>query len=382
MIDVPKSNDDAFVHVPRALTREHIEMALGRALDRDIAVSQCATTNLCSGKFGGVSNSGSTVLRLDLAFVNGETHSVVAKILSPAAVNLFKIDCRFDSREGEIKWAEWWGEQGVPFVPVVYDTRFDQVTREFWILQEYFTQVGWDDVQVSGMKHFSVDEERLAHLFQHAADLHSHSAGKLEDLLRIFPDTGIKHACQCLPAAIADGIAALCEDTSLCNTIGLSEDEKKTLRSLVDAIENRPAWVDGWQYVCVSNDLAPDNFALRISKEQPQYVTFDWSAAYLAPMEQDMELLLWRLRELDAGARDRLLPLYLESYAERTGQSIDQQDFANRMPWAPFLFHVRMIAEHAECLRWVPHQTLSREFIHGMIKYCSTLRKQLKNEDA
>ena len=68
---------------------------------------------------------------------------VVAKILSPCAVNVFKPDCRFGSRTREVRWAAWWGRQDVTWAPVVYDTRADVRSREFWIIQEYFPQIGW-----------------------------------------------------------------------------------------------------------------------------------------------------------------------------------------------------------------------------------------------
>jgi len=141
-IKAPPGNDDAFVYVPRGLNQQYLGAVMSRALTQEVSVSQCSAINLCAGNFGGVSNSGATVLRLSLKLSNGDTQDVVAKILSPAELNLFKIDHRFDAREAEIQWAGWWGRQGVPFVPKVYDTRANRVAREFWVIQEYFPQVG------------------------------------------------------------------------------------------------------------------------------------------------------------------------------------------------------------------------------------------------
>ena len=189
MISVPHSSDDIFVCVPPRLNAAHLASVLSRRLGRDTTISGCKATNLCAHNWGGVSNSGAIVLRLSLTLDDGHTHDLVAKILSPDPVNLFKVDCRFSSRRAEVAWAEWWGKQNVTWVPVTYDTRANMRAREFWIIREHFPQVGWpgfDPGKAKRMGHFSADTGRLRALVRQIARLHAHSRLRIEELRSIF----------------------------------------------------------------------------------------------------------------------------------------------------------------------------------------------------
>jgi hypothetical protein len=310
-----------------------------------------------------------------LQLSDGHRLDVVAKILSPAELNLFKIDHRFDAREAEVRWARWWGQQDVPFVPVVYDARGDRTSREFWIIQEFFPQVGWPDVPGTRDKAFPADLGRLGDLFSHAAEIHAHSARGINELRALFPAEGIRQGHDCSPTAIADCLASLADGSGPVGTLELTAAERASLQELIEAVRHRPKWVDEWCCVCVNNDLAADNFALRTRDSRTNYVTFDWGTACLGPMERDIDLLLFRIRKTASEHEGHLLSRYLEVYQGQTGQRIDRDAFTARMPWARLLHHLRMIAEHAISLAWIPHQTRSRERIHMFIPYCSKLLK-------
>jgi hypothetical protein len=118
--------------------------------------------------------------------------------------------------------------------------------------------------------------------------------------------------------------------------------------------------------VCVTADWAPDNLGVR----GKQLVSFDWGTTRLAPMEEDIDVLLGRL-ELGEQAKWEWVRHYLSIYAAETGRQIDDRVFRARLPWARFLVTLRYLVEHANCLRWVPYQTRSREFIHLFIRLCS-----------
>ena len=84
--------------------------------------------------------------------------------------------------------------------------------------------------------------------------------------------------------------------------------------------------MDEWDVVCVNRDIAPDNFGLRESDQGQTLVTLDWGTAHLAPMEEDIEVVLGRL-DIDREATKELLSHYLQTYAERTGHQIEYQAF-------------------------------------------------------
>ena len=367
MILLSRSKDHVFVYVPPGLDRPYLEQVLSRSLSRDVLISSCKTTNLCASAWGGVSNSGATVLRLSLDLGRAGPFDVVVKILSPDPVNLFKGDYLFDSRISEVAWARWWGQQGVPFVVKVYGTRADPGRRTFWILQEYLPQVGWRDVPVEGMKHFATDQHRLQQLFAQVAVLHAYSRIQIDELLSLFSGKGIRPGYLCTPPDLLHALFGLLDDASFLEQTDVTEEECRLLESYCRAVEGRPAWVDEWDVVCVTADWAPDNFGIRDGDQTQVPVTFDWGTTRLAPMEEDLWLLLFRLKELDEQVRQDLVRHYLQVYAGRTGRQIDYQSFMARLPWANFLVHLRYIAEHAHILRWVPCQSRSREFLHLFI---------------
>jgi hypothetical protein len=188
----------------------------------------------------------------------------------------------------EIAWAKWWGEQGVPWVPRVYATRLDRTAREFWILQEYFPQVGWADAVLENAKLFNNNRGRL--LLNHAADLHAHSRERIDELLRLFPDDW-----PCVPSLVTNVTEAV-TDASFLASIGVSDHERTMIEHCCHAVERRPEWVDEWELVCVTADIAPDNVGVRRSGTVEELVTFDWSATGLAPMEAEIDVMLGRLR--------------------------------------------------------------------------------------
>jgi len=311
---------------------------------------------------------------LSLVLQDGDTVDLAAKILSPDAVNLFKIDCHFDSREEEIAWARWWGQQDVAFAGRVYGTRCSRRFREFWIIQEYFPSIGWEDVAVSGLKHFVAEPDRLRLLSEHAADIHAHSRQHIDQLMALFP-------CR-TPEETLDILRSVLDDADFQALAGLGADQCRMLEGQCVAAEQRPHWVDTWELVCVTNDLSPDNFALRKEGDGEQMVTFDWGTAHLAPMELDIDLLLRRIHRMDEGTTSELLAHYLDAYADKVGHYIDEETFRARMPWARFLFHQRLIADHVRSLRWAPHQTRSRESIRFFIGLCSQMLQELSGGDA
>lgn len=187
------------------------------------------------------------------------------------------------------------------------------------------------------------------------------------------------NSSQRLPADTLTILRSVLDDSEFQTLVGLNTANCKMLEAECMVAEHRPSWVDEWDLVCVSNDLAPDNFGLRPG-EPNQLVTFDWSATCIAPMELDIDLLLRRLGRVDAGVRTELLGKYLSAYANVTGRKVDGDLFRARMPWARFLFHQRMIADHVRALRWVSHQTRSREFIRMFIGLCDKMLRELPNQ--
>ncbi len=378
MISVPHSSDDVFVHVPPRLNLAYLAKALSRRLGRDITIADCATTNLCASNWGGVSCSGATVLRLSLTLDGGDTLDLVAKILSPDPVNLFKVDIRFSSRLAEVAWADWWGSQDVTWVPVIYDTRAEMRAREFWIIHEYFPQVGWpgfDATKPKGPGHFSADTGRLRKLMRQVALLHAHSRPRIEELRGILPGDDGKDACpsQTLQSWLTQAVA----DSSFLSGIGVTDEERVSLDALGDALAHVPEWVEQWDVVCVTGDWAPDNLGIRDGNDS-EFVTFDWGTTRLAPMEEDIDVLLRRIKDVGSAQKENLLAHYLDIYADKTGRRIELAEFRARIPWARFFAHLRYLLGHIEALRWVPYQTRSREFVHLFTGYCKSLLEECR----
>jgi len=378
VIELAGSGQHAFVHIPPRLDVTYLEGVLSRSLDRPTAITACKATNLCAWNEWGVSNSGATVLRLDLDLVDGTSTTVKAKILSPDTINPFKPDCRFDARLPEIAWARWWGKQGVSFAPIVYDTRADPAAREFWIVEEFFPQVGWSDFPADvpkGMGHFRANPDRLTTLFEHVAQLHSYSWHQRAALLERFSGTEIHPGYLCTPAMLVDALVRLLDDKSFLAKHRITTDECHLVASYVETVAQRPDWVDSWDVVCVTADWGPDNFGVRDPGQENELVIFDWGTTRLAPMEEDLDVLLTRLGDVEQDTRRHLVQRYLQVYGERTGRQIDQQTFVARLPWARFLVTLRYMAEHLNDLRWVGYQSRSEEMVHFFVGLCEGLHK-------
>ena len=355
-----------FVNVPPRLNLAYLADVLSRKLGRDITIADCATRNLCADSWGGVSCSGATVLRLSLTLDGGETLDLVAKILSPDPVNLFKIDVRFSSRLAEVAWARWWGNQDVPWVPVTYDTRADMRAREFWIIREHFPQVGWPGLDATTLEdpdHFPADTSRLRTLMRQVALLHAHSRSRVEEL-RAMPNAcnGVSVGA-CSSQTLQSWLGQAVEDSSFLSDIGVTDEERESLDAFGDALTRVPEWVEHWDVVCVTGDWKTDNFAVRDGNEG-ELVTFDWGTARLAPMEEDLYVVLVRIKGVDSAQKEDLVAYYLDVYADKTGRRIEPAEFRARIPWASFFAHLGYLLGHIEALRWVSYQTRSREFVH------------------
>jgi hypothetical protein len=367
---------DVFVHVPSRLNLPYLEGVLSRARGRDVRIARCETTNLCGGKWR-VSNSGATVLRLGLTLSDGERLDLVAKFLSPDPLNLFKIDVRFSARLAEVAWAAWWAKHNVPWVPVTYDTRSDVPAREFWILHEYFPQVGWRGMAQKELRSDSPGADNLRCLLRQAAALHAHSRMRIDELRALF-GAGPEASAGARPSAVLRRrLMRAVEDAAFLSTIGVTDEERESVQVLCEALGDLPPWVEEWDEVCVTSDWAPDNFGIRAGRPD-ELVTFDWGTARLAPMEDDINVIQLRLKGVEAEERRWLLSYYLEAYEAAGGRRIEIDEFQARLPWAWLLTHIRMIAEHIEALRWIPYQTLSRDKVHLFTGVCGKLLAQCR----
>jgi hypothetical protein len=192
LFDFSRKPEDIFVYIPLTLNRDYLVEIINRHLGEQNQILHVKTENVCADMFGGVACSGATVISMQVKLSNGKTLNLAAKILSPDPVNLFKIDCRFDSRIVEIRWTDWWGRRGKPWSPNVYDTVLNLIQREFWIIREFYPQIGWPDVPESEWGRFSLDADRLRLLVETVAEMHAESAMNIMELQRLFPEPGIR----------------------------------------------------------------------------------------------------------------------------------------------------------------------------------------------
>lgn len=232
-------------------------------------------------------------------------------------------------------------------------------------MQEFLPEIGGEK---------SLDEDMGKALLSHAADLHAYSSVRIEELKDLFPG-----AWQSLPNVVAEVTRAV-EDSSFLTFIGISEQERKQILECCKALERRPTWVEEWERVCVTLDIAPDNVGIRRSDGQEQLVTFDWSAATLAPMEAELDVIMMRLQFDAPELKEKLIRYYLEAYAARTGRLLSQEVFQLRLPWIKFALHLERIAGCLETLRWVPHVIGPRNYIHLCVEICTELLDQLAFE--
>lgn len=358
-VTLPPDQTSEYVCIPSALSLKYLEGVVSRALGEAVVVAGCTATNLCAAAAERVSDSGATILHLALELSGGHAFELVAKILSPDSTNIFKIDRRFTSRRWEVALMRWWGLQSLPNVPVVYDTRADPIAREYWILHEYFPCVGH---AAGRMGHADV-----ARLAGHVAALHAYSGerlGELETLLDAI-EPGDPRA----PGQLIAVLRHAAMESELVAISGLSDAELGVLSACCDAIQDRPAWVNEWDTVCVNRDFSARNAAVRDCDGRGQLVSFDWGAAQLGPAEADLEVLLGRDFAGDAGARDVLVREYLRAYADLTGREIAYEMFMARVPWARLMVELRYIVGHLSSLQWMRWQSRSPFLIHGLVRY-------------
>ena len=155
------------------------------------------------------------------------------------------------------------------------------------------------------------------------------------------------------------------DDDGIQQVIGINTTERDQLRQHRDVLAQRPAWLDQWITVLSTNDIKPDNFGFRDGRpDQPVFL--DFGAARLAPMEEELTLMLDRL-EVDHIMRDDILTTYLNHLAQAGGPKIHINDLLRRLPWAMPVLLLRSLIEQADALRWVPHQDRSKGFIHHVI---------------
>jgi len=374
LLAFPREPDDLFVHVPLTLNQDYLEEILSRYLGEPVRILQVQSENVRAGYYGGVACSGSTVVSVRLDLSNGKEMHLAVKILSPDPVNLFKIDCRYDSRIAEIRWTNWWGGREKAWAPIVYDTHMDLEQREFWILREFFPQIGWPDVTETEWGHFGLEDVRLRLMVETVAEMHAESTLAIEELRRLFSEPGIRQGGECrfvdLEAAL-DGVIA---DEWLFQVVGMGEQERDQIKTYRERIADRPDWLEAWRIVCVNADLKPGNLAFR-SNEARQPVLFDFGAARLAPMELELSLLLERL-DADDALTETVLTWYIDRFHACTGDRISVADVRRRLPWAKPLLFLRSLVEHADALRWVQWQDRSKGVIRFFIQAVGRLLDQ------
>ena len=357
MIALPPGQTSEYVYIPRGLSLGYLQGVLRRALGDSITISGCTAFNLCTGNDERVSDSGATVLHFVLDLSDGRVFQLVAKVLSPDSVNIFKIDRRFEARRWEVALIRWWGKQDIPHIPAIYNTRADASSREYWILYEYFPRVGW-----SAGRAGTADVVQLA---EHIAYLHAYSRQRLEELGSLLD--GIAPGDLRTPDLLLDALARAMADGDLVAIAGLSGDELAVLSGCRNVIKHRPAWVDRWDIVCANRDFSASNTAVRDAGGRKQLVSFDWGAAHLGPAEEDFDVLLGRDFATDTDAKENLVRRYLRAYADLTGRSIERDEFVARIPWARLMVTLRYVVEHLNSLKWMRWQSRSVHLIHALI---------------
>ena len=370
MIALPHDEDSTYVYIPRSLNQEYLEKVLARSLGKDATILSCKTTNLCASMPERVSNSGSTILLLTLELRSGLPLHIVAKILCPDILSTSiwsRGDPDFEARKLEIAWTRWWGQQPVNWVPKVYDTHCHVKGREFWVLQEYFPQVGWpgwggrfdddgDDVHT--------DSEYLRALFRQVAVFHAYSSTRIQELLALFPKPW--H-----PQEIPDAIDGLLADSKRLEAIGLAEEEQHVLALCRDAVLRRPDWVDRSEVACVTVDWKLDNFGIRNSDEHHELIMFDYGTTHLAPAESDLELLPMGKYRPTAETIRQLLSHYAQVYSRETGRSIDSDTLMLRIPW------IRLCKTLVGVTNWDPEHPPAGDFARMIVGLCQRTLKEL-----
>ena len=348
---------------------------MSRVIEGDTTITRCTTSNLCASKDLRVSDSGATVLRLTIELADGWSVDVVLKVLSPDSVNIFKIDEKFRARKWEIALMRWWGEQGIPQIPIIYDTRAEHTAREYWILHEYFPHIGWAKKGKSG------DIAAMECLMEHVACLHAYSRKRIEELRALLSGDDTVPGELYTPPALLNALDAVLADANfLTKTVGLSDNELKVISNCMNLISDRPTWVDEWDFVCVNRDFSAINTAVKDTPDGPQLVSFDWGAAHIGPIEHDFDVLLGRDLKVDKPTQDVLVRLYLESYGSLTGHKIDFEIFMARIPWARLTLMLGYTMEHLNTLKWMPWQSRSVYFIHLFLDLAERIAAEIKQK--
>jgi hypothetical protein len=365
MITLQADEDSKYVYIPQGLDKGYLEGVLARSLGREITILNCRTTNLCADLGERVSHSGSTVLHLALELKGEQDLDIVLKILAPDIINPFKGDPDFESRVLEIRWAEWWGRQPVSWVPVTYDTRCHLRSREFWIIQEYFPQIGWHGLpegRADGEGRFRPDPAQWRLLFRQMALLHAHSARNIDELLRLFPEPWDHRM-------LPDRIEEMLSDPDRLALLKATAEERSTLEACRHGVRQRPPWADDWPPVCVTRDWKAANFGVRDPGNGEELVIFDWGAAVLEPLESDIEVLP-RFYDIDDSTIAEYLPHYVQTYAEQTGRELTVDTVMRRLPW------MRLFKTLACIVSWDLKQPGSHDFVKMLIGLCQrTLNK-------
>ncbi|MCC7407697.1 MAG: phosphotransferase [Phycisphaeraceae bacterium] len=352
---------------PSGLTRERLEVAIGRRLGETVSIQGCSARNLCAQRWGRVSNSGSTVVRLSLAIERGVL-DVVVKVLCPDAVNLFKIDRMFDSRASEVELMRWWGGQDVPFVPVVYDAEVDQARRSFWVVMESFPRVGLGH-EVRGDEKRMVDQGgEVEELMRETARLHAYTFGKRGELMGLCPGRAGAIRRTGSSEELAEGIERGLADGRVMALLGLSETERSLLGDCARRLRGRPGWSEGGDGVCVNCDIGFDNLAERWSEAGRRLVFVDWGIAHLGAMEEEFRVVLPRLAGVSTERVDELLGCYTREYARLTGRAVEVALLRRRIPWGGLRVTIGYVLDHLEALRWVPWQSRSAFLIHRLLE--------------
>ena len=208
----------------------------------------------------------------------------------------------------------------------------------------------------------------MKRLVEHVASLHAYSRGRIEELRALQHEKDIAPGVLCPPSVLVRAIDAALSDTQfLSQVVHLSDDERSVLADCRSLIEGRPRWVDESEVVCLNRDFSVSNTAFRDTPQGGQLVSFDWGAAHIGPIEEDVEVLLGRDFRTDRATQEMIVRHYLSAYHELVGRSSDYDVLMARIRWARLMVTLRYTFEHMNSLHWMRWQSRSLHFIHFFI---------------